>query len=174
MGLDYMVVKTNAGLALEQKLPNSGRLLKLVRAKAGAGKTATGLLSNLQDVVDPIQELELKDFLYPDEENDTLTIPVEVTNQGLETEYALYQIGVYAEDPEVGEILYLVAQIQREGGERIPSAASSPGFSAEYDLVIRTANAQKVEVVVSEAGRLTVAQADNRYSKRERHLSMLL
>lgn len=175
MGLDYILIKTNAGLTLDQKLPNSGNPLKLVRAESGAGRVAASQLENLQAITDPMQELELKDLLYPKTgEGATLTIPVEVNNRGLETEYTLYQIGVYAEDPDLGEILYLVAQFQAEKGERIPTEANAPGFSSEYHLTTKTANAEKVEVAVSDAGTLTIEQADNRYSKREQQLPATL
>lgn len=175
MGLDYVMLKTNAGLALEQKLPNSGNSLKLIRAESGAGRVAAGQLANLQAVAEPMQTLGLKDLIYPKTgESATLTIPVEVKNRGLENGYTLYQIGVYAEDPDLGEILYLVAQFQAEKGERIPAETNAPGFSCEYNLTTKTTNTEKVEVMVSDAGTLTMEQADNRYSKLEQQLPATL
>lgn len=158
--MGYVMTKTDAGLALDQKMPNSGNVLKLVRAKTGSGRVPVSELSTLLDVEEPEQELELKDLIRP-ETGTNLTIPVTLTNRGLDTGYAFYQVGVYAEDPDLGEILYLVAQ--KDDAESVPSEADSPGFAIDWNLATNVSNAETVQVLVDEVGRLTVGQADRRY-----------
>ena len=165
--MDYIVMKTNAGLALDLKMPNSGSFFTFVRAESGGGSVPQAQLPTLLAVTNPMQELELKDLIYPQSSEGPLTIPVTLSNSGLETGYALYQVGVYAEDPDLGEILYLVAQTTRAEGEPIPSEASSPGFAIDWNLATHVANTEIVQVVVNEAGRLTVDQGDARYLKKE-------
>lgn len=131
--MDYIMIKTEAGLRLDQKLPNSGNPLKFVRARSGGGRVPEAQLPALLAVTNPVQELELKDLMYP-QSGTTLTIPVTLSNSDLETGYALHQVGVYAKDPDLGEILYLVAQTTRVEGEPIPSEASSPGFAIDWNL----------------------------------------
>lgn len=167
--MDFYMIKTTAGLALDQKLPNSELTLKLTKAMSGAGKVEQAQLAALTSVSEPVQTLELKDLIHPvsGSENTTLTIPVFLSNAGLETGYELFQVGVYAQDPDVGEILYLVAQLTRDTGEPVPSEGDAPGFSIDFNLAVNVANADKVEVVLNEAGKLTVEQADQRYAKKE-------
>lgn len=160
--MNYVMTKTDAGLALDQKLPNGGFDLKLTKAKAGAGKVPIAELPTLLSVKEPAQELELKDLIRP-ETGTTLTVPVALTNEGLTEGYTLYQIGVYAEDPDLGEVLYLVAQSRKEDGEPIPSATNYPGFVIDWNLAVSVSNAENVQVVVNEVDRLTVGQADRRY-----------
>ena len=171
--LDYIMTKTRAGLALDQKIPNSEKCLTLTKAKAGAGRVALEALNELTDLVDVRQELILNPIIRGGEDT-TIVIPVTLSNRGIEEGYAVYQIGVYAEDPDLGEILYQVAQSTKEEGEAIPSAASSPGFSIDWDLNVNVANAETVQVVVSEAGRLTIDQADHRYSRKEQQVTTTL
>lgn len=173
--MEYVMKKTNAGLALEQRLMGKGISLKLVRAESGKGLVSEAQLPLLTEVTEPAQELQLKDLIYPGT-GTTLTIPVGLSNRGLTEGYSLYQIGVYAEDTdtEAGEVLYLIAQITREGGEAIPAEANAPGFAVDWNMEVTTANAETVEVVVSEVGRLTIDQADNRYSRKEQQVTTTL
>ena len=166
--MDFYMIKTTAGLALDQKLPNSELTLKLTKAMSGAGKVEQAQLAALTSVSEPVQTLELKDLIHPvsGSENTTLTIPVFLSNAGLETGYELFQVGVYAQDPDVGELLYLGAQLTRDTGEPVPSEGDAPGFSIDFNLAVNVANADKVEVVLNEAGKLTVEQADQRYAKK--------
>ena len=165
--MDFYMTKTTAGLALDQKLPNSDVTLKFTKAMSGAGKVEQTSLESLIGVSEPMQTLELKDLIYPAlSENTTLTIPVLLSNADLETGYELFQVGVYAQDPDAGEILYLIAQITQDAGEPIPSENDAPGFSIDFNLAINVANTDKVEVVLNEAGKLTVEQGDARYAKK--------
>lgn len=157
--------KTEKGIALEQKLLTLSKPLKLVAAKSGTGTVNPTQLAKQTALVQPEQELELRP-VYLSEEN-TATVPVMLSNAGLTKGYDLKQVGIYAEDPDDGEILYIIAQTDIASGERVPSAAESPGYSIDWNFALKTSLASSIEVVVNEAGRLTMAQADARYVQTE-------
>ncbi|MEY8367531.1 hypothetical protein AALA24_02070 [Anaerovoracaceae bacterium 42-11] len=157
--------KTEKGIALEQKLLTLSKPLKLVAAKSGAGTVNPTQLARLTNLQQPKQELELRP-IYLSEEN-TVTVPVMLSNTGLTEGYNLFQVGIYAEDPDDGEILYIIAQTDIASGERVPSAAESPGYSIDWNFAIRTSLSSSIEVVVNEAGKLTMTQADARYVQTE-------
>lgn len=157
--------KTAAGLALEQKLLGSEVGLTLTKAKSGTGKVNPTQLALQTDVQSPVQILQLQDTVHSDMET-TVTIPVVLSNSGLLDSYALYQVGIYAEDPDAGEILYFIAQTDEEDGEQIPSESESPGFMIDWYFGFNIANANKVEVTLNEAGKLTMEQGDARYAKK--------
>lgn len=157
--------KTEKGIALEQKLLTLSKPLKLVAAKSGTGTVNPTQLAKQTALVQPEQELELRP-VYLSEEN-TVTVPVMLSNTGLTEGYNLFQVGIYAEDPDDGEILYIIAQTDIASGERVPSAAESPGYSIDWNFAIKTSLSSSIEVVVNEAGKLTMAQADARYVQTE-------
>ncbi|NCE99667.1 hypothetical protein [Emergencia sp. 1XD21-10] len=159
------VTKTEQGLALEQKLLTQEKPLRLVSARSGAGKVNPTQLVKQTAVSDPKQTLELRP-VYLSEEN-TATIPVMLSNAGLAEGYTLYQVGIYAEDPDGGEVLYIIAQTDIISGESVPGAAESAGYSIDWNIVVKVSKASSIEVAVNEAGKLTLSQADALYLRKE-------
>lgn len=158
--------KTLAGLALDQALLSGDLPLKLIKAKSGKGKVNATQLAVQTDVSDPVQELTLKDAIFSATDN-TVTIPVVLSNSGLQSTYNLYQVGIYAQGTDGTDVLYVIAQTDETSGEEVPSEEESPGFTIDWNFGINNANSNRVEVVLNEAGKLTVEQADQRYAKKE-------
>lgn len=91
---------TKKGLALSAKL-SAGSTLVITRVEAGAGQTADPTAAT--SLPQPKQTLELKPATRHD---NTATIPAVLVAGDAQTDYALTELGVYAQDPEEGEILY--------------------------------------------------------------------
>lgn len=159
------VTKTSAGLGLDQKLIGGDTALTFTKAKSGSGKVNPVQLVQQTEVSGPVQDLELKNLVRSDSDT-TVTIPVLLENAGLDHGYSLQQVGIYASDPDGGEVLYLIAQTSQEGGELVPSAVDSPGFSISWNFAVNVANSHQVEVVLNEAGKMTLEQGDSRYAKK--------
>ena len=153
--------KTLQGMDLDLKLVSrEGLPLRLTRAVSGAGSISPTQLMGLKGVLEPVQELQLLDAVEHLGDHRVL-VPVILRNAGVRTGYSMYQLGVYAEDPDFGEVLYMV--MQSEGAEEVPSSAEMPDFKLEWYINVAVANADEVEVVIDETGVLTVEQADARY-----------
>lgn len=156
--------KTMKGLALDQKLLAASLPLKLKAAVSGAGKVNPTQLMRQTEVLEPKQTLEMRPPKLIEGEIPTAEIPIMLTNKGLTEEYTLYQVGIYAEDPDEGDILYIIGQSDISSGEKVPSEAEMPGYSITWNFAINVSKASSVEVMINEAGKLTLAQADERYA----------
>lgn len=148
-------VITTAGLNLLAKLV-AGNSLAITTAKAGAGFVTPGLLMSQTDVTDIRQELTFSAVAYPSDGKCMLTCRLNNTN--LETAYTAMQIGIYATDPDVGEILFFIAQSTENEGTPVPSKTEMGNYNAEWNFTFRYGLADNIDVTVDPAGAVTHAQ----------------
>uniref|UniRef100_UPI003AB7197E phage baseplate protein n=1 Tax=Anaerostipes caccae TaxID=105841 RepID=UPI003AB7197E len=85
-----------------------------------------------------------------------MILPVFLENTNLEEGYDLWQVGIYAQDPEEGEILYCIAHIS--AAKHIPSASKSPGFSITWDFCFKSSNTSPFEVNIDSVGLVNIEQ----------------
>ena len=95
---------TQKGIALEAKVL-SGATLTITRVTAGSGETAEAAT-----VLDAEKQTLTVGTLH--RKNATVTLPVTLTAMMAATNYTLTEIGIYALDPEEGEILSRVYRLQ--------------------------------------------------------------
>ena len=139
-------VITNKGVALNAKVMAGGKI-NITSVKSGSGTVSTAVLMNQTSVSDIKQTLSLK----PIQKNGNTTIlPVMLENDGLTSAYDLRQVGIYAEDPDEGEILYMLAQNTQ--ARHVPSESEIPGYSLVWNFHITVANGVEMEVYVNPAG----------------------
>ena len=127
------VVYTTLGLNLMAKL-QTGATLHITRAVGGDGHASADALPALTEIA-ATQTLTLSDPVYKG--NGRALLPVTLYNRGLTGGYILRQIGIYATDPDDGEVLMLVAQ--SETPDTIPSELASPDFVANFSFHTRSA-----------------------------------
>lgn len=138
-------VLTTKGIALLAKLVE-GNTLTITKAMSGTGFVTPGLLQNQITVTDPAQALTFRNVSYPEEGK--CTVNCYLSNDELEAGYTANQIGVFAMDPEEGEILFFISQAATGTGVMIPSKAESPGYSAEWAFTFAYGQADTVEITV--------------------------
>ena len=137
------VVYTTLGLNLMAKL-QTGATLDITRAVGGDGHTSADALTALTEVT-ARQPLTLSNVVYKG--SGQALLPVTLYNRGLTAGYPLRQIGIYAADPDDGEVLMLVAQSEQP--DTIPSAEDSPDFVANFSFHIALGNAGRINVSYS-------------------------
>lgn len=146
-------VLTDQGRALMAKL-TQGNTLDLTRAVTGAGFVTPGLLAKQTDVTDQKQTLEFEPVTYP--ETGSCALPVILRNDGLATGYEATQVGVFATDPDDGEILFFISQAADESsGTIVPSETEMPGYSAEWTFYLKYGQADGVNVTVNPSNAVT-------------------
>lgn len=139
-------VITEKGLALLAKL-TQGNTLNITEAVTGAGFVTPGLLVKQTGVSDPKQNLTFRTVSYP--ETGKCAVPMFLTNEDLDTAYDATQLGVFADDPDEGKILFFISQaIDANSGTHIPSEAEMPSYSAEWTFTFKYGQADNVTVVV--------------------------
>ncbi|MBR3999973.1 MAG: hypothetical protein IKI93_16705 [Clostridia bacterium] len=148
-------VITQKGLALQAKLI-AGTQLTITRAVTGTGYVTPGLLQQQTAVGGEKQELTFGEVTYPEEGK--CALKCRLKNEGLTVGYTAMQVGVYATDPDEGEILYFITQAESNKGTEVPSETESPGFSAEWNFYFQFGHADGVDVTVDPSN--TVSRAD--------------
>lgn len=147
-------VITNKGLALLAKL-TQGNTLEITSAKTGAGTVDASLLQQQTAVTNLKQTMTIKSINYP--EDGKCVLVLSVTNDGVASGYTIMQVGIYAQDPDEGELLFSIWQIDSGSGINIPSEAVLPGYNAEMNYYIKYDQADSVNVNVDPSN--TVSQA---------------
>ena len=154
------VTVTNKGYALQAKLLSTDKLV-ITRVVSGSDRVVAGQLVNQTEISNIKQNLVVESLHYDDKGN--AIIKVSTTNDGLSSTYDCNQVGIYAADPDEGEILYMIAQ-EAVNGERIPSIAEQPyGFYTAWLFALTYSNAQNVSVTIDPSYALTQESADSRY-----------
>ena len=151
-------VITEKGLALLAKL-TQGNTLDIIEAVTGAGFVAPGLLLKQTEVMDPRQTLKSRPVSYPD--TGRCDLPLCLTNEGITVGYEVTQVGVFANDPDEGKILFFLAQsVTSDIGTTVPSETEMPGYSAEWTFRIQYGQADSVNVTVDPANTVSPAELE--------------
>lgn len=159
------VTVTTKGYALQAKLTARGKSLEITKAVSGSGRVVAGQLVNQTAVSNPVQVLLVESLTY-DRANEYASLKVLLSNYELQNGYTLNQIGIYATDPEEGEILYALAQA--DTGEPIPSIVSQPsGYSCEWDFRLKYTNSENVSINIDPNTFITFSSGDQRYATKE-------
>ena len=146
-------VITAKGIALLAKLIK-GHTLNITGARSGAGYVTPGTLQNQTTVTNPKQALRFRPASYPAQGKSEVTCYL--TNDGLAAGYTASQIGVYADDPDEGEILFFITQATSGTGTIVPSETESPGFTAEWKFTVPYGQADGVNVTVDPSNTVTL------------------
>ena len=162
---------TNDGYALQAKLLSTDKLV-ITRVVSGSGRAIAGQLVNQTDISDIQQTLIVESVSYDDKGNALLRILL--NNKGLTASYICNQIGIYANDPDKGEILYAIAQ-ETTGTHNIPSITEQPyGYDCGWVFVLTFSNSESISVTIDPSNVLTVEAGDERYLEKENAVGKLL
>lgn len=156
-------VVTEDGLSLQSKL-GAGSTMVFTKVKTGAGSVPVVLLQKQTDIENPKQVVLFGDNPYYLTEPGAAELSFIITNDDVYEGYNCYQIGVYAEDPDKGEILYAI--LQTANPVAIPSHEQNAGWGAEFNVALQYGNAENVSVYVNASGVMSRQIADKRYMKK--------
>lgn len=152
MNIWESTVLTDKGTALQAKLVD-GQTLQITRVMTGAVKVPVVNLRQQKSVTGGGKEITLQPCRI---EGDQMVVPVLLENKEMEKGYDLWQVGIYAQDPDEGEILYCLAQASE--AKHIPSAAEGPGFSITWDFCFKTSNTAPFDINLNPVGLVNIEQ----------------
>ena len=120
-----------------------GTLLTFTRVRIGDGTLPGGQsIEALTDLISPIKYLPIASLSSRDQ---SAIITSQFSNSDLDTSFWFREIGLYATDPDNGEILYAYANAG-DKADHIPAASTSPvDFTFSFNLSV--GNAENVTVV---------------------------
>ncbi len=154
-------------------MPNWANLMltkqgKVLQAKAIAGSTLTITKMKLGSgiIPDGVSPEDLTDLIQPKQALGLTAISVNgglakiqsiVTNAELSEGYYIRECGVFANDPDVGEIMYAI--MTDTSPDFLPSASSSVVISEEFSINVVTENMANITAIIDPEGIVTVANA---------------
>ncbi len=132
---------TNKGIALQAKV-QAGEELVITKLKLGSGIVSGGTdIKTLNDLIEPEQNLGIG---AKEAVEDYCKISSTITNTELEAGYYVRELGVFAQDPDVGEILYMYTT---DGApDYLPAGGGSTAISQEFSVMIAVDDVDNIEV----------------------------
>ena len=144
----YAVITTK-GLLLQSKVATGGTI-EFTKTKTGAGMVEPVLLQAQTALTDERQEFSFAAESTVNKETGTVSLVAVIDNDGLQVGYDCYQVGIYATDPDDGEILYAI--LQSENALAVPAEADMVGWIAEMNMAMQYGNAENVQITMNPAG----------------------
>lgn len=156
---------TTKGRDLQAKA-EAGTKLVFTRVKIGDGQSAGQSYDDLNNLVRPIKDLNINSVKA---EGDGLCrIRTHITNIGLEQGLFVYEIGLFAQDPDVGEILYGVTTATTP--DYLPPAGGTTLVNHQFDIIVIVGNAMEIHANIDTDGYVSKADFDEWVKQIERML----
>lgn len=151
-------VLTKQGLKLQAKV-DAGSRMQLTKCMLGSGTLSSGQsLENLTGLITPVQTLSIASISYS-ENNGACVITAVTDNSNVSTGYYLREFGIFARDPNDGEILYAVAQDANP--DYIPPSGTSAVVSQEIGVALSFSNVANVTAQVNTSAIATVTYVND-------------
>lgn len=137
------LVMTDKGIALQSKV-QAGEVLNITKMKLGSGTLpAETDIRKLTDLIKPEQNLGIGGR---EPNGDYCKISATISNVGLEAGYYVRELGVFAQDPDDGEILY--AYTTDGAPDYLPVEGGSTVISQEFSVNIAVSDTDKINVEI--------------------------
>lgn len=143
--MSWKALITDAGNELSAKTISGGNI-KLTHAKAGSGTVSEQDLHLQTELVNVKQTLSIESIKYSNAVNN---IEILLDCRGLKEAYDLTQIGIYATDPDAGEILFAIAQT--ENPKHIPAENEVPFYSIDFNFAFALKNNQNMVATIDQS-----------------------
>lgn len=143
---------TDVGAALQAKVNAGKTKLTFTKIKVGSGVNATNPLT-LTDVIS--SKWETTNFVVK-LEGKIVSVDTVITNTGIHEAFRMSEIGLFAQDPDKGEILY--AYLTDPEPDRMPAESGSVVVSQELTIGMVFSNTGNVSLTVNIGALITREQ----------------
>ena len=145
---------TRKGEQLRAKVEAGKCKLTLTKIKIGNGSVTLGDIKDMSDLKSPQLVLGISSCAVSAEDDRVCEVVGIASSSNVENAFSVTEMGLYANDPDVGEILYLV-EIDTSPDDMPNKNAQSP-MTLTYQIELVTSNTANVTAMVSPAGLVTV------------------
>ena len=145
---------TRKGEQLRAKVEAGKCKLTLTKIKIGNGSVTLGDIKDMSDLKSPQLVLGISSCAVSAEDDRVCEVVGIASSSNVENAFSVTEMGLYANDPDVGEILYLV-EIDTSPDDMPNKNAQSP-VTLTYQFELVTSNMANVTAMVSPAGLVTV------------------
>ncbi|MCI1745127.1 MAG: phage tail protein [Heyndrickxia oleronia] len=137
---------TKKGRKLQAKA-ESGVLLKFTKVSIGDGQNNGQNIDDLTALISPKKDLGISGIQVV---IDQCKIHSSIDNEGLTEGFYVREIGLFAEDPDEGEILFGI--IFAKEADFLPANGGTTGVNAEFEINLVVGDAKEITAVISNAG----------------------
>lgn len=154
---------TDVGADLQAKVNAGKTKLTFTKIKVGSGINATNPLA-LTDVIS--SKWETTNFVVK-QEGKIVSVDTFITNTGIHEAFRMSEIGLFAQDPDKGEILY--AYLTDPEPDRMPAEGGSVVVSQELTIGMVFSNTGNVSLTVNMGALVTHEQLERHNSDEHAH-----
>lgn len=145
---------TDVGADLQAKVNAGKTKLTFTKIKVGSGVNATNQLA-LTDVIS--SKWETTNFVVK-QEGKIVSVDTFITNSGITEAFRMSEIGLFAQDPDKGEVLY--AYLTDPEPDRMPAEGGSVVVSQELTIGMVFSNTGNVSLTVNMGALVTHEQLE--------------
>lgn len=157
------LVITDKGGSLLMKTVNSNARLCFTRLAASSRRYSESELRSLVELEDVKQQNGVSEINI--ESSSTIMIHVVMPNTDLTDGYQIRAIGLYANDPDEGEILYGAAVETSDSGCYVPPYNHRTASNLYFNLSVAVGNSESVQLEVNPAAYVTIKQLSTAQQK---------
>lgn len=145
---------TRKGEQLRAKVEAGKCKLTLTKIKIGNGHVTLGDIKDMNNLKSPQLVLGISSCAVSAEDDRVCEVVGIASSSSVENAFSVTEMGLYANDPDVGEILYLV-EIDTSPDD-MPNKNTQSPVTLTYKIELVTSNTANVTAMVSPAGLVTV------------------
>ncbi len=149
---------TDLGRALDAKVTAGTTLLSFTKMKLGSGTETAEDIPAMTDLVSPKLVLGISSCAVSASDDTICELISVASSSDVEDSFVVRELGVFATDPDVGEILYAV--MLDSTPDTMPNENVSSPVTVTYQVNIVSANASSITAVIDPAGLVNVAALD--------------
>lgn len=150
-------VLTEKGRNLQAKV-EAGTIMNFTKIKAGDGIIGEREIEKLTDLLQPRNNLKIGSVKALD--NGQCKLTSVITNAGMQTGYYLRELGIFAEDPELGSILF--AYNYDPAPDYLPAEGGATVVGQEFDIFIAVGTAANVQALIDMSALATLEDVEDR------------
>lgn len=146
---------TDLGRALDAKVTAGTTLLSFTKMKLGSGMETAEDIPAMTDLVSPKLVLGISSCAVSASDDTICELISVASSSDVEESFVVRELGVFATDPDVGEILYAV--MLDSTPDTMPNENVSSPVTVTYQVNIVSDNASSITAVIDPAGLVNVA-----------------
>lgn len=154
---------TSRGAELQAKVNAGSTTLTFTKLALGSGE-AEGSLENLTELVHKEMDMTIKSI---SNEGNIVTLRSTITNKGISQAFYAREMGLYATDPDLGEILYAIQTDPKP--DNIPAEGSATVVSEDFTAHLIMSNTGSVSAVLDTGALLTLEDLRNHEADETAH-----
>lgn len=154
---------TSRGAELQAKVNAGSTTLTFTKLALGSGE-AEGSLENLTELVHKEMDMTIKSI---SNEGNIVTLRSTITNKGISQAFYAREMGLYATDPDLGEILYAIQTDPKP--DNIPVEGSATVVSEDFTAHLIMSNTGSVSAVLDTGALLTLEDLRNHEADETAH-----